>query len=524
MVALPAVFAAGKLGCPIRCVLTREEDMISSGTRSSMLFKYKVWFNAAGDLLGLDVKLWINAGCTMDFSCAVLERAMMHVQNCYNIPNVRVTGWTCKTNTVSNTVYRGSGSPQATMMAEKMIREISRVLKVDYVDLIARNLYREGQKTFYNQKILNCNVERCFKECLETSNYRKRLQKVTNFNENNRWKKRGITILPTMFGAGFVPVFLNQAGALVHVYTDGSVLLTHGGVEIGQGLHTKMVQIASRVLGIPMEKIHIAETATDKVPNATTTSASSSSDLNGPAVIAACQKIIDRLAPYKEKFPEETWEKWVSRAYMDRIQLSATGFFKQSDIGYDWEKNEGNAWYYFVFGAACAEVEINCLTGDHVVKRVDIVMDCGSSMNPAVDIGQIEGAFVQGYGFYTMEETLYEPNGRQITRGPSNYKIPGFNDIPEEFYVSLLTGAPNPRAVYSSKAIGEPPLHLSSSVFFAIQEAIFAARQENGIQGEFEFNVPATAARIRMACCDKFTEMVKTNDDEDKKKYWSVQA
>lgn len=378
---------------------------------------------------------------------------MMHVQNAYNIPNVRVTGWACKTHTVSNTVYRGSGSPQATMMAEKMIREVALALKKDYVDLMSLNLYREDQSTFYNQKILNCNVERCLNECLETSNFRERQQDVNEFNKNNRWKKRGITILPTMFGAGFVPVYLNQAGALIHIYTDGSVLLSHGGVEIGQGLHTKMVQIASRVLDIPMEKIHISETATDKVPNATTTSASSSSDLNGPAVLDACNKIKERLAPYKEKYPNETWESWVSKAYMDRVPLSATGFFRQTDIGYDWKTNKGNAWYYFVFGAACAEVEINCLTGDHIVRRVDIIMDCGSSMNPAVDIGQIEGAFMQGYGFYTMEEILYSPNGRQHTRGPSTYKIPGFNDIPREFHVSLLTGAPNPRAIYSSKVL-----------------------------------------------------------------------
>uniref|UniRef100_A0A336MLN1 Xanthine dehydrogenase n=1 Tax=Culicoides sonorensis TaxID=179676 RepID=A0A336MLN1_CULSO len=544
MVALPAVFAAVKLKRPIRCVLTRDEDMISSGTRSSMLFKYKVWYDKNGKLLGLDVKLLINAGCTMDFSCAVsvLERAMMHVQNAYNIPNVRVMGWVCKTNTVSNTVYRGSGSPQATMMAEKMIREVARALNKDYIDLQTLNLYQEGNSTFYNQKILNCNVGRCLSECIEMSQLRDRQKDVETFNQNNRWKKRGITILPTMFGAGFVPIHLNQAGALVHVYTDGSVLLTHGGVEIGQGLHTKMVQIASRVLEIPMEKIHISETATDKVPNATSSSASASSDLNGPAVLEACTKIKNRLAPYKEKFPNESWESWVMKAYMDRVPLSATGFFKQSDIGYDWETNQGNAWYYFVFGAACAEVEINCLTGDHTVRRVDIVMDVGSSMNPAVDIGQIEGAFVQGYGFYTMEEMLHSPDGRQITKGPSTYKIPGFNDIPGEFYVSLLTGAPNPRAIYSSKvniliifiinidfyhkfilskAIGEPPLHLSSSVFFAIQEAVIAARKENGISEEFDFNVPATAARIRMACQDKFTKLVKTPHDSSEKQ-WAV--
>lgn len=328
---------------------------------------------------------------------------------------------------------------------------------------------------------------------------------MEQFNAQNRWKKRGIAVYPTVFGAGYTAKFLNQAGALVHIYTDGSVLLTHGGVEIGQGLHIKMIQIASRVLEIPVEMIHTAESATDKVPNSTSSSASVSADLNGPAVMAACQVLKERLAPYKEQYPEEGWTAWVNRAYMDRVQLSSQGFYIQPDIGHDWDKNEGNAWFYFVFGAGCAEVEIDCLTGDHQVRRVDIVMDVGSSLNPAIDIGQIEGAFVQGYGLFTMEEVLYSPDGRLLTKGPSNYKVPGFNDIPGEINVALLTGAPNPRAVYSSKAVGEPPLHLSGTVFFAIKEAVAAARAEEGLKDNFEFFSPATAARIRMACQNKFT-------------------
>lgn len=351
-------------------------------------------------------------------------------------------------------------------------------------------------------------MNRCFREVLINSSYESRKIVVEKFNTDNSWRKRGISVVPTVFGLGYVPVHLNQGGALMHVYTDGSVLLSHGGVEIGQGLHTKMIQIASRVLEIPVDCIHIQETATDKVPNGTSTAASTASDLNGMAVLNASKIIKERIAPYKAQFPDKDWKFWVQKAYMDRVSLSTTGFFKQTEIGYNEETNQGNAFYYFVFGAAVAEVEIDCLTGDHLVHRVDIVMDLGTSINPAVDVGQIEGAFMQGYGLYTMEEILFFPDGKQHTVGPGTYKIPTLNDIPKEFNVSLLTGAPNPRAVCSSKAVGEPPLFMASAVFFAIKEAIIAARKTVNLGAEFEFNAPATSARIRMACSDKFTEPV----------------
>uniref|UniRef100_A0A336MW54 Xanthine dehydrogenase n=1 Tax=Culicoides sonorensis TaxID=179676 RepID=A0A336MW54_CULSO len=518
LIALPCVVAADKLKQPVRCTLTRQEDMLITGTRNSILFKYKVGFTKDGYLTGLDVKLWLNAGCTMDYSCLVVQRAIFHVQNAYNIPNIRCRGWTCKTNTVSNTAFRGFGSPQSMMIAEEAIRQVARYLKVDYVTLMDKNLYREGHLTHYNQKLVNCNVERCFREVLASSCYESRKAEVAKFNEEHGYNKRGITVVPTVFGLGYVPVFLNQAGALIHVYTDGSVLLSHGGVEIGQGLHTKMIQIASRTLEIPADLIHIQETATDKVPNASSTAASTASDLNGMAVLNTCQIIKERIAPYKAKYPDKDWKYWIHNAYMDRVSLSATGFFKQTDIGYDEKTNQGNAFYYFVYGAAVAEVEIDVYTGDHLVHRVDIVMDLGRSINPAVDVGQIEGAFMQGYGLYTMEEIWFYPDGRQHTVGPSTYKIPTLNDIPKEFNVSLLTGAPNPRAVCSSKAVGEPPLFMASAVFFAIKDAIIAARAEINQSPEFEFNAPATAARIHLACdlncTTRFMDKNGANDAE----------
>lgn len=335
------------------------------------------------------------------------------------------------------------------------------------------------------------------------SNYAERKAKVDAFNVENRWRKRGIAMVPTTFGIAFTALFLNQAGALVHVYTDGSVLVSHGGTEMGQGLHTKMIQVASRALQIPADIIHISETSTDKVPNTSATAASAGSDLNGMAVLNACRVIMERLEPYKKEFPNDGWRTWITKAFFDRVSLSAAGFYRTPDIGYDFETNSGNPFCYFTYGAACSEVEIDCLTGDHQVIRTDIVMDLGSSINPAIDIGQVEGGFMQGYGLFTLEEMVYSPAGLVMSRGPGVYKLPGFADIPGELNVSLLKGVSNPKAVYSSKAVGEPPLFLASSIFFAIKEAISDARRDESLDPKFDLVSPATAARIRVGCHDK---------------------
>lgn len=338
---------------------------------------------------------------------------------------------------------------------------------------------------------------------MEQSDYNLRLTKVEEFNGLNRWRKRGISIVPTTFGIAFTAVFLNQAGALVHVYTDGSVLVSHGGTEMGQGLHTKMIQVASKTLDIPFEMIYISETSTDKVPNTSATAASAGSDLNGMAVLNACSIIMERLAPYRKEFPDAGWKQWVLKAFFDRVSLSATGFYRTPDIGYDMATNSGKAFNYYTFGAACSEVEIDCLTGDHQVIRTDIVMDLGESINPAIDIGQVEGGFMQGYGLFALEEMVYSPAGMVMSRGPGVYKLPGFADIPAELNVSLLRSSSNPRAVYSSKAVGEPPLFLASSIFFAIKNAIADARKEEHLVAHFNLVSPASAARIRVACSDK---------------------
>lgn len=408
-----------------------------------------------------------------------------------------------KTHTRSNTAFRGFGSPQSMLAAEQIIRDVARVLNKSYLDIMKINFIRTGDITHYNQLLDDCNAERCFQEVAESSDLEKRQKEVEEFNKQNRWKKRGISLTNTMFGVGF-PNFLMQAHALVNIYTDGTVLITHGGVEMGQGLHTKMIQVASRALQIPCELIHIQETASDKVPNATTTAASTSSDLYGGAVLNACKILFDRLEPLRKTMVDEPWNKIISAAYYQRISLSVMGFYATPDIGDEINRPKN----YFTHGAAVSEVEIDCLTGDNKVIRTDIVMDVGSSLNPAVDIGQIEGAFMQGYGLFTLEELIYSPDGILYSKGPSMYKIPSFSDIPCEFNVSLLTGAPNPRAVYSSRAIGEPPLFLASSTFFAIKDAIVAARKEENLDTNFFLQSPATSARIRMACLDGIAQKV----------------
>jgi xanthine dehydrogenase/oxidase len=508
LVAIPVALAAYKLGRPVRLMLDRDEDMMITGTRHPFLFNYKVSFTKDGKITGCSLEAFNNAGYSFDLSFSVLDRAIFHFQNAYFFPNVKIEATVLKTNLPSNTAFRGFGAPQGMMVGEHIMRQVAKTLNKDYLEVMALNMYQDGDLTHYNQTLLNCNVLRCFQEVQQTSELEKRRSEVEKFNSLNRWKKRGISLVNTMFGIAFTALHLNQSGALVHVYTDGSVLISHGGVEMGQGLYIKTLQVAASTLKIPLERIHVQETATDKVANTSPTAASAGSDLNGMAVFKACTIIYDRLAPYREKFPGDSWDQWVFKAYFDRVSLSAMGFYATENIGYDPATNTGHPFNYFTYGSAVSEVEIDCLTGDHQVIRTDIVMDVGSSLNPAIDIGQIEGGFMQGYGLYTLEELIYSPDGTLYSRGPGMYKLPGFADIPGEFNVSLLTGAPNPRAVYSSKAIGEPPLFLASSVFFAIKEAIEAARKEENLDPHFYMQSPATSARIRMACQDKITENV----------------
>uniref|UniRef100_A0A8C2TY95 Xanthine dehydrogenase/oxidase n=1 Tax=Coturnix japonica TaxID=93934 RepID=A0A8C2TY95_COTJA len=515
--------AAFKTGRPVRCMLDRDEDMLISGGRHPFLGRYKVGFMKNGKVKSLEVSYYCNGGNSTDLSHGVMDRALLHLDNSYNIPNVSSVGFICKTNLSSNTAFRGFGGPQGMMIAECWMSDLARKCGLPPEEVRKINLYHEGDLTHFNQKLEGFTLRRCWDECLSSSNYHARKKLIEEFNKQNRWKKRGMCIIPTKFGISFTVPFLNQAGALVHVYTDGSVLLTHGGTEMGQGLHTKMIQVASRSLGIPTSKIYISETSTNTVPNTSPTAASVSADINGMAVHNACQTILKRLEPIKQSNPKGSWEDWIKTAYENCISLSATGFYRIPDVGYNFETNKGKPFHYFSYGVACSEVEIDCLTGDHKNIRTDIVMDVGTSLNPAIDIGQIEGAFVQGIGLFTMEELRYSPEGNLYTRGPGMYKIPAFGDIPTEFYVSLLRDCPNSKAIYSSKAVGEPPLFLSASVFYAIKDAIYSAREDSGVTEPFRLDSPATPERIRNACVDTFTKMCPSAEPGTFKP-WSVRV
>ncbi|KAF6321937.1 hypothetical protein mRhiFer1_018423 [Rhinolophus ferrumequinum] len=526
VVSTAVALAAYKTGCPVRCMLDRDEDMLITGGRHPFLARYKVGFMKTGIIVALEVNHYSNAGNTVDLSERVTKKALLHMDNCYKIPNIRGTGRLCKTNLPSNTAFRGFGGPQGMLIAEYWMSEVAVTCGLPAEEVRRKNLYKEGDLTHYNQKLEEFTLSRCWDECLASSQYHARRSEVDKFNRENYWKKRGLCIIPTKFGIGYISHFLNQAGALIHVYTDGSVLLTHGGTEMGQGLHTKMVQVASTALKIPVSKIYISETSTNTVPNATPTAASVSSDINGQAVYKACQTILKRLEPFKKKNPSGSWEDWVIAAYEDAVSLSTTGFYNAPSLDYSFETNSGRAYNYLSYGVACSEVEIDCLTGDHKNIRTDIVMDVGCSLNPAIDIGQVEGAFVQGMGLFTMEELHYSPEGSLLTRGPSTYKIPRFGNIPNEFRVSLLRDSPNKKAIYASKAVGEPPLFLAASIFFAIKDAIRAARAQHtdhGTKELFRLDSPATPEKIRNACVDKFTTLCATDVPENCKP-WSVRV
>ncbi|XP_059516200.1 xanthine dehydrogenase/oxidase isoform X2 [Myotis daubentonii] len=514
LVSTAVALAAYKTGCPVRCMLDRDEDMLITGGRHPFLGRYKVGFMKTGRIVALEVEHYSNAGNSLDLSRGVMERALLHMDNCYKIPNIRGTGRLCKTNLSSNTAFRGFGGPQGMLIAEHWMSEVAVTCGLPAEEVRRKNMYKEGDLTYFDQKLEGFTVPRCWDECLASSQYHARKSEVDKFNKENCWKKRGLCIIPTKFGISFLTPFLNQAGALIHVYTDGSVLLTHGGTEMGQGLHTKMVQVAGKALKIPTSKIYISETSTSTVPNTSPTAASVSTDINGQAVYEACQTILKRLEPFKRKNPSGSWEDWVTAAYQDAVSLSATGFYKTPNVGYSFETNSGKPFHYFTYGVACSEVEIDCLTGDHKNLRTDIVMDVGSSLNPAIDIGQVEGGFVQGLGLFTLEELHYSPEGNLLTRGPSTYKIPAFGNIPTEFRVSLLRDSPNKKAIYASKAVGEPPLFLAASIFFAIKDAIRAARAQhadNNTKALFQLDSPATPEKIRNACVDKFTTLSVTD-------------
>eukprot|EP00256_Glycine_max_P054687 XP_014621575.1 xanthine dehydrogenase 1 isoform X3 [Glycine max] len=507
------------LNRPVKITLDRDVDMMITGQRHSFLGKYKVGFTNEGRVLALDLEIYNNAGNSLDLSLAILERAMFHSDNVYEIPNMRVMGRACFTNFPSHTAFRGFGGPQGLLIAENWIQRIAVELKMSPEKIREINFQGEGSILHYGQIVQYSTLAPLWNELKLSCDFAKARKEVDEFNSHNRWRKRGIAMIPNKFGISFTTKLMNQAGALVQVYTDGTVLVTHGGVEMGQGLHTKVAQIAASAFHIPLSSVFISDTSTDKVPNASPTAASASSDMYGAAVLDACEQIMERMEPIASKHNFNSFAELVGACYAERIDLSAHGFYITPDIGFDWTIGKGKPFRYFTYGAAFAEVEIDTLTGDFHTRVANIFLDLGYSLNPAIDVGQIEGAFIQGLGWVALEELKWGdeahkwiPSGCLYTCGPGAYKIPSVNDVPFKFNVSLLKGHPNVKAIHSSKAVGEPPFFLASAVLFAIKDAIIAARSEMGHNEWFPLDSPATPERIRMACLDELLSSFVNSD------------
>ncbi len=498
--AAAAALAAYKTGKPVRVRLRRHEDMILTGKRHGFLANYKVGFNEDGKIAALDVELYSDGGWSMDLSPPVLSRAMCHLDNAYFIPNIEIRGRIAKTNKTSNTAFRGFGGPQGMIVIEDIIDRIARTLDLPPNVVRERNFYHgagETNTTPYGQEIFDNRIERVWNEVKLNSNFDERAREISEFNQNNEHKKRGLAVTPVKFGISFNKTVYNQAGALILIYTDGSIQLNHGGTEMGQGLHTKMLQVAATTLGVAIERFRMTPTSTDKVPNTSATAASSGSDLNGQAVKDACETIKARLAPvvakmlkldapgdfvfendaiYSRDYPSDkvSFDEAIREAYQHRVSLSATGFYRTPGLHWDTQTNTGRPFYYFAYGAAVSEVEIDGFTGVFRLRQVDIVNDAGSSINPLIDLGQVEGGFVQGLGWLTMEELVWDDAGRLRTFSPSTYKIPTIGEIPEKINVRLLERAAQNGVIYGSKAVGEPPLMLAISVREAIRAAVAA--------------------------------------------------
>ena len=493
-IACIAALMTVKTGRPCKLRLDRDADMIMTGKRHDFVVDYDVGFDETGRIEGIDFTFASRCGISADLSGPVNDRTMFHCDNAYFLENVRIVSHRCKTNTVSNTAFRGFGGPQGMVAIEYAIDDIARTLGMDPLDVRRRNFYGIGERdvTQYGQQVED-NILDVIADKLEAdAGYRERRSEIQAFNRSSTVLKRGIALTPVKFGISFTSTHLNQASALVHVYRDGTVHLNHGGTEMGQGLFIKVAQVVADELGIPVAAIRINAADTSKVPNASATAASSGSDMNGKAAQAAARKIRNRLTEFAARhfsvnestveFAQGTvtvgsesldFAELVQLAWFDRIPLSATGFYKTPKINYDRSTYRGRPFFYFAYGAAVSEVVVDTLTGENRILRVDILHDCGESLNPAMDIGQIEGGFVQGAGWVTSEELWWNDTGELQTHAPSTYKIPTCSDLAPEFNVTMLANAANREdTIYRSKAVGEPPLMLAISVLHAIRDAI----------------------------------------------------
>ncbi|RKI11958.1 xanthine dehydrogenase molybdopterin binding subunit, partial [Corallococcus sp. AB030] len=523
LVALAAVHT----GRPVKWMLDRDVDMVVTGKRHPFHAAWEVGFDATGRLLALKADLTSNGGWSLDLSESITDRALFHLDNGYYVPSVRYTGRVAKTHLVSNTAFRGFGGPQGMLVMEDILARIAAALGLAPEAVRQRNLYDgvgDTNTTHYGQELEDNRLPKLWNDLMESSDFAKRRAELEAFNASSPRIKRGLAITPMKFGISFTATFLNQAGALVHVYRDGSVLLSHGGTEMGQGLHTKIQGVAMRELGLPADLVRVAHTATDKVPNTSATAASSGSDLNGAAVREACIQVRERLAPVAARMLVQLHGQAVSpdalvfedgrisaasrpdqglpfgtvveEAYRDRVGLSVTGYYRTPGIGYDRTLGRGKPFLYFAYGAAVSEVEVDGDTGMKRVLRSDLLEDVGDSLNPGLDRGQVEGAFVQGMGWLTGEELKWDANGRLLTHSASTYAVPAFSDAPIDLRVALMERAEQKGTIHGSKAVGEPPLMLALSVREALRDAVAAFGAPGG---DVDLPSPATHEALFLA-------------------------
>ncbi|WP_312483401.1 xanthine dehydrogenase molybdopterin binding subunit [Stutzerimonas nitrititolerans] len=502
-------------GRPTKMRLPRMEDMHMTGKRHPFYVEYDVGFDDDGMLHGIQIDLAGNCGYSPDLSGSIVDRAMFHSDNAYYLGDVTIHGHRCKTNTASNTAYRGFGGPQGMVAIEEIMDAVARELGKDPLEIRKRNYYGKTDRniTPYYQTVEHNMLDEMTAELEASSEYAKRREEIRAFNASSPILKKGLSLTPVKFGISFTASFLNQAGALVHVYTDGSIHLNHGGTEMGQGLNTKVAQVVAEVFQVDIERIQITATNTDKVPNTSPTAASSGTDLNGKAAQNAALTIKQRLIEFAARHyhvTEEdvqfkngqvrirdrfvTFEELIQQAYFGQVSLSSTGFYRTPKIYYDRDQARGRPFYYYAYGAACSEVLVDTLTGEYRMLRSDILHDVGASLNPAIDIGQVEGGFVQGMGWLTMEELVWNDKGKLMTSGPASYKVPAVADMPLDLRVKLVENRKNPEdTVFHSKAVGEPPFMLGISVWCAIKDAV-ASLADYKVQPKID--APATPERV----------------------------
>lgn len=512
-----AAVAAKKLQRPVKLRLDRDDDFLITGRRHCFWYEYEVGYDDDGRILGAEVTMVSRAGHSADLSGPVMTRALCHFDNAYWLPDVAMHGYSGRTNTQSNTAFRGFGGPQGAIAIENILDTIARTLGKDALDVRRLNFYaKQGQSTPYGQAVTDNVIHELVEELESTSDYRARRAEVAAFNATSPVLKRGLALTPVKFGISFNVKHFNQAGALVHVYNDGSILVNHGGTEMGQGLNTKVAQVVAHELGVTFERVRVTATDTQKVANTSATAASTGSDLNGKAAQDAARQIRERLAASVAarhggdakdvRFSHDQvqvagrslpFSVVVAEAYQERVQLWSDGFYATPGLSWNRETLQGRPFYYYAYGAAVSEVVVDTLTGEWKLQRADVLHDVGTSLNPAIDIGQVEGAFIQGMGWLTMEELVWHPqSGLLTTHAPSTYKIPTANDCPPHFDVRLFKNANVEDSIHRSKAVGEPPLLLPFSVFYAIRDAVSAV---GGHRVDPPLSAPATSESILRA-------------------------